>query len=406
MSLDQWLAERLSNSKDSGLYRTLRKMEQAPGRTNIIDGRKQLVFSSNNYLGLAADLRVVEAAKLAIEEFGTGSSGSRLTTGNASWHEKLEGKLASFKQTEAALLFSSGYLANIGVLSSIPQEGDIILSDELNHASLIDGCRLSKADKKIYPHLHMEMLEKLLKECMHYNHRFIVTDGVFSMDGTIAPLDKIRQLADTYDAYLIVDDAHGTGVTGETGIGTCERFGVACDVIIGTLSKAVGCEGGFAAGSRTLIDFLRNHARSFIFQTSIPQSSCAAAYTALTIIESDKSRLQQLKKLSNHICKELVEMGFYIRGEETPIIPVIIGDTHKATKFAEKLQAKGIFAPAIRPPTVAEGEARIRVTVTADHTEEDINYLLHSFYLIGREMCIIQDAKIGSSKGEGHDEYR
>ncbi|MED1601851.1 8-amino-7-oxononanoate synthase [Alkalihalophilus marmarensis] len=406
MSLDQWLAERLSNTKDAGLYRSLRKMEQAPGRTNIIDGRKQLVFSSNNYLGLAADLRVVEAAKLAIEEFGTGSSGSRLTTGNASWHEKLEEKLASFKQTEAALLFSSGYLANIGVLSSIPQEGDIILSDELNHASLIDGCRLSKADKKIYPHLHMEMLETILKESMHYNHRFIVTDGVFSMDGTIAPLDKIRQLADTYDAYLVVDDAHGTGVTGETGIGTCERFGVACDVIIGTLSKAVGCEGGFAAGSRTLIDFLRNHARSFIFQTSIPQSSCAAAYTALAIIESDKSRLQQLKKLSNHIRKELVEMDFYIRGEETPIIPVIIGDTHKATQFAEKLQAKGIFAPAIRPPTVAEGEARIRVTVTADHTEEDINYLLHSFYLIGREMCIIQDAKIGSSKGEGHDEYR
>jgi 8-amino-7-oxononanoate synthase len=379
-------------------------MESAPKRTNRIDGVEQLVFSSNNYLGLAADKRLADAAKLAIEEFGTGSSGSRLTTGNTIWHQKLEKKLASFKQTEAALLFSSGYLANIGVLSSIPKQGDIILSDELNHASLIDGCRLSKADKVIYPHLHMETLEKQLKESTQYNRRFIVTDGVFSMDGTIAPLVKMRRLADKYEAYIIVDDAHGTGVVGESGRGTSEHFGVLSDVIIGTLSKAVGCEGGFVAGSSILIDYLKNHARSFIFQTSIPQASCAAAYMALEIMESDKGHLERLRSISAQVRSGLTNLGFNIRGDETPIIPVMIGETDKASLFAEKLQAKGIFAPAIRPPTVPEGESRIRLTVTAEHQNRDIEHLLQSFYLIGREMKVIHGEKNFVKKEEGpHD---
>ncbi|WP_368504388.1 8-amino-7-oxononanoate synthase [Alkalihalophilus sp. As8PL] len=406
MSLDQMLAQRLTDTKKAGLYRTFRTMESAPNRTNRIDGSEQLVFSSNNYLGLAADRRLADAAKLAIEEFGTGSSGSRLTTGNTTWHQKLETKLASFKQTEAALLFSSGYLANIGVLSSIPKQGDIILSDELNHASLIDGCRLSKADTVVYPHLHMETLEKQLKDCKRYNRRFIVTDGVFSMDGTIAPLDEIKRLANQYEAYIIVDDAHGTGVVGKSGRGTCELFGFSCDVIIGTLSKAAGCEGGFVAGSSILIDYLKNHSRSFIFQTSIPQASCAAAYMALEIMESDKERLERLRSLTVQVRRGLTDMGFNVRGEETPIIPVIIGDTNQALLFAESLLAKGIFAPAIRPPTVADGESRIRLTVTADHQKRDIDYLLQSFYLIGRELNLIQKQMTFLYREEGEHEYR
>ncbi|MDL5142558.1 8-amino-7-oxononanoate synthase [Bacillus atrophaeus] len=389
MNFDEWLSERLDRTKEAGLYRTVRTMNSAPQPEMNIDGKKQIVCSSNNYLGLANDKRLISAAETALHHFGTGSSGSRLTTGNSIWHEKLEKKIADFKRTEAALLFSSGYLANVGVLSSLPEKGDIILSDQLNHASIIDGCRLSKADTAIYRHIDMDDLEEKLKETQRYQRRFIVTDGVFSMDGTIVPLDQITLLAKRYNAFVIVDDAHATGVLGENGRGTSEHFGACPDVVIGTLSKAVGTEGGFAAGSAVFIDFLLNHARTFIFQTAIPPASCAAAYEALEIIESSNEKRQLLLSYIKKIKTALVEMGFVVKGDLTPIIPVVIGDAQKAVIFAKRLQEKGIYAPAIRPPTVAIGESRIRLTVTADHSVREIDKLLESFYVIGKELNML-----------------
>lgn len=383
MKLDNWLNEKLENIKNAGLYRTFRTMYGAPQSEMVIDGKKQLVFSSNNYLGLANDVRLIDASIKVAKQFGVGSSGSRLTTGHTEWHQKLEEKIAKFKQVEAALLFSSGYLANVGVLSSLPESEDVILSDQLNHASIIDGCRLSKAKTVIYKHIDMDDLEGKLQQAASYSRRFIVTDGVFSMDGTIAPLPNIMKLARKYNAFVIVDDAHATGVLGEHGRGTSEYFGVEPDVVIGTLSKAIGTEGGFVAGSQQLIDYLRNHARTFIFQTAMPPSSCAASYTAFEIIEHEKVKREHLFSNIKMIKSGLEQLGFSVKGDMTPIIPVIIGDANKAVNFANRLQDNGIFAPAIRPPTVPEGESRIRLTVTSDHRLKDIEYVLQCFESLG-----------------------
>ncbi|MDQ6597565.1 8-amino-7-oxononanoate synthase [Bacillus salipaludis] len=389
MEFDEWLSVRIDQTKAAGLHRKLRTMNTAPLPKMLIDGKEQIVFSSNNYLGLAYNCHLVYAAETILHEFGVGSSGSRLTTGHTEWHRRLEEKIAQFKQTEAALLFSSGFLANVGVLSSLPENGDVILSDQLNHASIIDGCRLSKASTVVYKHIDMDNLEEKLKETSNFKRCFIVTDGVFSMDGTIAPLKYIISLAKRYHAYVIVDDAHATGVLGEKGRGTSEYFGVHPDVVIGTLSKAVGTDGGFVAGSQILIDFLLNHARTFIFQTAMPPAICAASYAALEIIgESDEKRRQLFSNVKR-LKTNLAEMGYVVKGHLTPIIPVIIGDPKKAVIFAEKLQEKGIFAPAIRPPTVPVGESRIRLTVTSDHSSNEIDYLLKCFYCIGKELNMI-----------------
>jgi 8-amino-7-oxononanoate synthase len=389
LELDEWLSGQIEKTKRAGLYRKFRTMNTAPQTKMMIDGHRQLVFSSNNYLGLANDPRLIYAAETILHEFGVGSSGSRLTTGHTDWHQRLEEKIARFKQTEAALLFSSGFLANVGVLSSLPEKGDVILSDRLNHASIIDGCRLSKADTVIYNHIDVKDLEEKLKRTASHQRRFIVTDGVFSMDGTIAPLDQMIPLAKRYDAYVIVDDAHATGVLGEKGRGTSEYFGVHPDVVIGTLSKAIGTEGGFVAGSKVLIDFLLNHARTFVFQTAMPPAICAASYAALEIIEESSKKRQRLFSNVKNIKSSLEEMGFIVKGDLTPIIPVIIGEPEDAVNFSVKLQENGIFAPAIRPPTVPNGESRIRLTVTSDHSSNEIDYLLKCFHFIGKELNMI-----------------
>ena len=376
--------------KNRGLYRTLHSMNSSPGPEVNVNGENKIVFSSNNYLGLANDERVKNAASQRAHEFGVGSSGSRLTTGNTKWHTRLEERIAQFKRTEAALLFSNGYLANIGVLSSLPEEGDVILSDAFNHASIIDGCRLSKAQTIVYKHVDLMDLEQKLMETQKVNRRFIVTDGVFSMDGDIAPLDSIMQLAKKYRAYVIVDDAHGTGILGEFGRGTCEYFQIKPDVMIGTLSKAVGTEGGFVAGSKELIDFLINQARTFIFQTSLPPSVCAASCQSLAVIVQDMQLRDALFTNIRAVTKGLTKIGYRMKGTNTPIIPLIIGDSYKAVKFSQMLNEKGIFAPAIRPPTVPKGESRIRITVTAEHTIEEINQLVDACELIGNELSVIR----------------
>jgi 8-amino-7-oxononanoate synthase len=389
LALDALVTDRIHRTKEAGLYRKLRCMSSAPVPNMIIDGRNQIVFSSNNYLGMANERTLVYAAENVLHEFGVGSTGSRLTTGHTDWHNRLEKRIADFKQTEAALLFSSGYLANVGVLSALPQRGDVILSDQYNHASIIDGCRLSKADTLVYTHIDMDDLENKLLKTSSYQRRFIVTDGVFSMDGTISPLDQMMTLAKQYDASVIVDDAHGTGVLGENGRGTGEHFGVHPDVVIGTLSKAVGTEGGFVVGSQALIDFLLNHARTFIFQTAMPPAICAASYASLEMIMESNFRRKLLFSHVKKIQTGLREMGFIVKGDCTPIIPVVIGGASEAVLFAEKLQANGVYAPAIRPPTVPEGESRIRLTVTSDHQPEEIDYLLKCFYSTGKELNII-----------------
>ncbi len=382
-SFDKDLNQRLNETKAAGLYRKLKTIDTAAG------GKREIVFSSNDYLGLANDIQLIRQAEAVLHDCGVGSSGSRLTTVNSIWHEKLEKRIAAFKQTEAALLFSNGYLANIGVLSSLPEQGDVILSDELNHASIIDGCRLSRARTIVYKHVDMDDLEEKLRQTQSYHRRFIVTDGVFSMDGTIAPLDLLMKLASQYRAYVIVDDAHATGVLGENGRGTSEYFHVFPDVVIGTLSKAVGTEGGFIAGSHHLIDFLLNHARTFIFQTAIPPSSCAASYAALELIEAGKEKRRGLFSKVKKVKSALNDMGYQVKGGATSIIPILIGEAEKAVLFSQKLQENGIYAPAIRPPTVPEGESRIRLTVTAGHSSEDINHLLESFNVIGKELNMI-----------------
>nr|WP_254844008.1 8-amino-7-oxononanoate synthase [Virgibacillus dokdonensis] len=385
LSFDDKLHNRVKEMQENALYRTLRTMEAASQSARIVDGEKKIIFSSNDYLGLANDKRLIHATMEALQQFGVGSSGSRLTTGNTYWHEKLEKKIATFKQTEAARLFSSGYLANIGVLSALAEAEDVILSDQYNHASIIDGCRLSKAKTCIYRHVDMEDLERKLAATTKYKQRFIVTDGVFSMDGSISPLDRMMELADHYHAYVIVDDAHATGVLGQSGRGTSAYFGIMPDVVIGTCSKAIGTEGGFVAGSSILVDFLKNHARTFIFQTALSPAICAATYTAIELIEQDANRREHLHYNIRKLKEGLNDMGYAVKGDHTAIIPVIIGEQQLALEFAKELEEKGIYAPAIRPPTVPNGESRIRLTVTASHSMQEIDDVLHAFYIIGKK---------------------
>ncbi|MEF2294002.1 8-amino-7-oxononanoate synthase [Virgibacillus dokdonensis] len=390
LSFDDKLHNRVKEMQENSLYRTLRTMEAASQSARIVDGEKKIIFSSNDYLGLANDKRLIHATIEALQQFGVGSSGSRLTTGNTYWHEKLEKKIATFKQTEAARLFSSGYLANIGVLSALAEAEDVILSDQYNHASIIDGCRLSKAKTCIYRHVDMEDLERKLAATTKYKQRFIVTDGVFSMDGSIAPLDRMMELADHYHAYVIVDDAHATGVLGQSGRGTSAYFGIMPDVVIGTCSKAIGTEGGFVAGSSTLVDFLMNYARTFIFQTALSPAICAATYTAIELIEQDASRREHLHYNIRKVKEGLNDMGYAVKGDHTAIIPVIIGEQQLALEFAKELEEKGIYAPAIRPPTVPNGESRIRLTVTASHSMKEIDDVLHAFYIIGKKWGVLR----------------
>ncbi|WP_377890974.1 8-amino-7-oxononanoate synthase [Alkalihalobacillus sp. R86527] len=386
---NDWIQEELHSIKEQGLYRGLRTVETSYLPVLQIDGEVKVMAASNNYLGLSAHESLVGVAIEGMQTFGVGSTGSRLTTGNTKLHELLEKRIAAFKQCEDALLFSSGYLANIGVLSSIAGESDVILSDALNHASMIDGCRLSKAKTKVYSHVEMSDLEKKLKESQEYRRRFIVTDGVFSMDGNIAPLRDIVFLAEKYDAYVIVDDAHATGVIGEYGRGTSSYVDVSVDLTIGTFSKAVGTEGGFVVGSHDMITLLRNRARSFIFQTAISPGVVAASIRALEMIEHDTTLRLRLHRSVNRCREGLRNIGYSVLGEGTPILPVLIGGATKAVQFSRALETEGVFAPAIRPPTVPEGKSRIRLTLMATHEEKHVDHILHTFHKVGKEFGVI-----------------
>lgn len=381
MSRYDWLDPEFAAIEQVGLSRRLRTVMSAPTGTINLDGHDVVLLGSNNYLGLSTHPEVITAAVEATQTFGTGASGSRLISGNSELYTTLESNLAKTKGTEAALVFSSGYAANTSVIPVLAGEGDLILSDALNHASIIDGCRLSRASKKIYQHCDVEHLRTLLSESTAFRRRLIVTDGVFSMDGDIAPLPHICDLAAQYDAMLLVDDAHGFGVFGKDGSGTVSHFGLEGKEIIqmGTLSKAVGALGGYIAGNRTLIELLINRARGFIFTTGLPPATLAAANAALNVIRSSPELRQNLFSHAKRLKTALIDLGYTLLPSETQILPLVLGNPQRAISLAEALLTKGVFAPAIRPPAVPTGTSRLRLTVMATHTEVEIEQAIEAF---------------------------
>ena len=376
-----WLDAERATLKQFGLRRSLRTVMSAPTGTINLDGRDVVLLGSNNYLGLSTHPKVIAAAVEATQTFGTGASGSRLISGNSELYTTLEANVAEAKGTEAALVFSSGYAANTSVIPVLAGEGDLILSDALNHASIIDGCRLSRATKKVYQHCDVEHLKTLLSESSAFRRRLIVTDGVFSMDGDIAPLPDICDLAARHEAMVLVDDAHGFGVLGKDGGGTVAHFGLDEEGIIqmGTLSKAVGALGGYIAGSRVLIELLINRARGFIFTTGLPPATLAAANTALDLIRSTPNLRECLFSHAKCLKTALIDLGYTLLPSETQILPVVLGSPQRATRVAELLLAEGVFAPAIRPPAVPSGTSRLRLTVMATHTEAEIQCAIDAF---------------------------
>ena len=344
------------------------------------DDKEYLMMASNNYLGLTFDQRVINEAIKGAQQYGTGSGGSRLVSGTFPLFTKLEKELAKFKNTEKALVFNTGYMANVGTISAIADKNTIIFSDELNHASIIDGCRLSKATIKAYSHCDVEELKFLLKQVDRNARKLIVTDGVFSMDGDIAPLDKLYELTREYHALLMVDDAHATGTIGN-GHGTAAYYGLEKDVDIqlGTLSKSLGAVGGYVAANSTIIDYLVNMSRSFIFSTALSPADIGGALAALQIIESDSSVLRRLQDNVNYMTDCLNSMGIYA-SNETPIFPILIGSNEDSLAVSNHLYNAGIIGTAIRPPTVPVGESRIRLTITAAHNKEQVDYVCQSLH--------------------------
>ena len=386
-----FLKETLDDLGKRDLKRRLRLVEGAQGRKIVIEGKEVLNFCSNNYLGLADDPRLKQAAVASIEVEGMGSGASRLVCGNLSAHERLEKKIAAFKKTEKCIIFSTGYMANVGIISSLFDREDVIFSDKLNHASIIDGILLSQAKMRRYPHKDITALEQMLKETSGYKKKVIITDSVFSMDGDIAPLDRIVALAEKYDCLVMVDDAHALGVLGREGTGAVEHFDLQgkIDIQMGTLSKAVGSFGAYCCGSSFLIDFLINKARSFIYTTGMPPCVAAASLKGIEIIEQDPSLRERLWENTHFLTEKIKALGFDTLETETPIIPILIRDAAKTVEFSRRLFDKGIFVSAIRPPTVPPNTARLRVTVMATHLKEDLEYLLKELATTGKELCIL-----------------
>lgn len=395
--MPDFLNVELENLKAAGLYRSLRTIEGPQGPRVRIDGKEVILLCSNNYLGLADHPKLKEAAIKAIEKYGVGSGASRLISGTMELHRELENRIARFKNTEAALVFNSGYTSNTSIIPALVGRGDFIFSDKLNHASIIDGCVLSRAEFKRYQHKDVEGLERLLAGEVHestlqdVSRKLVVTDSVFSMDGDMAPLPEIVTLAKRYGAMLMVDDAHATGVLGNSGTGSLEAFGLKSDDVIqmGTLGKALGTFGAYVACSRGLIDYLINKARGFIFSTSLPPAVIASAIAAIDLIEEEPWLRKELWDKTRYFKNRLTDMGFDTMGSETPIIPVFVGDAGKAMEFSRRLMEEGVFVSGIRPPTVPEGKSRLRATVMATHSYDDLDRAIEAFSKAGRGLCLM-----------------
>jgi 8-amino-7-oxononanoate synthase len=367
----------LNELKSKGLYRALRNVEGAQGATILIGGREYVNFSSNNYLGLAGHPDVISAAVEATKLWGAGASSSRLIAGTMAIHCNLEEELARFKNCEAALVFSSGYQANLGILSAVLKSGDCIIMDRLNHASLWDGAKLSGARIFAYAHNDMASLEKTLKRAKNYGKKLIVTDSLFSMDGDIAPLDLIVELAKRYNALTMIDEAHATGIFGANGSGLAGQFNLSAkiDIIMGTLSKAMGSQGAYVCGSKELVKYLINKSRSFIYSTALAPACAAAALKAIEIIITEPQRRVRVLEISKRLRDTLKSAGKSFANSQSQIVPMITGTAASAQQFATVLQEHGIFAPAIRPPTVQGDQCRVRFSLSAEHTDEHISLL-------------------------------
>lgn len=385
------LQEDLAKLSAGGMLRKLREIESAQGPRVQIDGQSYLLLCSNNYLGLANHPVLIEAACRATRELGVGSGASRLISGSMSLHHRLEERIAAFKGTEAALVFNTGYAANNGIIQGLLGPGDSVFSDSLNHASIIDGCRLSGARILVYPHNDMSGLEELLqRESGSRRGRWlIVTDGVFSMDGDIAPLKRLAELKERYDAWLMVDDAHGGGVLGEHGRGTAEQFGCLerIDLQMGTFGKAFGGFGAYLAARHEFTETLINRSRSFIFSTSLPPGVLAANLAAIDLVDSAEGgrRRAQLEANRQLFSRLLSEAGFDLCGSSTQIIPVLIGEPEPTMLAAEQLFAQGIYLSGIRPPTVPAGTCRLRATLMADHTQNEIRQAARAVIAVVRQ---------------------
>jgi len=377
LDFEAYLQGRLADIRGRGLYREMKTLTAPHRIRTVVDGAERIVFNSNDYLGLAGHPRLVRRAREALETWGFGSPASRLISGNTALHEALEEALARFKGEEAAILFPSGYMANLGVLTSLVEPGDRVLSDALNHASLVDACRLCRGDVEVYPHLDAGAVKEALARRPRGGKAYIVTDGVFSMDGDVAPMPALREAADREGAWIIADEAHATGVLGETGRGLAEHFGPGAgpDVCIGTLGKALGGQGGFVAGSRSLIELLRNRARTFLYTTAPMPALCGGVLEALALLEEEPERVTSLGEKAALFRRCLGEAGVPVPGDPTPIVPVITGEAERTMEAAEALFEAGYFVTGIRPPSVPRGSCRLRMTVMEPHTEAEIRGL-------------------------------
>ena len=391
------LSDQLNELKQKGTYFHLRVLEDQQEPVCTYDGKKVINLASNNYLGLTAHPKLRDAAIEATRKYGVGSGAVRTIAGTMRVHMELEEKIARFKNVEACVVFQSGFTANAGTVSSILGKDDFIISDELNHASIIDGARLSRAKVKVFRHRDMAHAEQLLQEVQNEpGHKLLITDGVFSMDGDIGPVDKLCDLADKYGAIMMVDDAHASGVLGRNGRGSIDHFHCdgRVDVQVGTLSKAIGALGGYVCGSRDLIDYLYHRARPFLFSTSHPPSVAATCIAAFDILENEPERIERLWENTRYFKQQLADAGFNIGGvntpaSETPITPIIIGDGRTTMEFSRKLFDAGVMATGIAFPTVPEGKARIRTIMTSEHTRAQLDQALETISRIGKRMSLL-----------------
>jgi 8-amino-7-oxononanoate synthase len=385
--IPEFMSKELEALKDRGLYRHLRRVEGDQGPTLLLDGREVINFSSNNYLGLANHPALCAAAKDAIDRYGCGSGASRLISGNMTLHEELEAKLAELKGTEAALVFNSGFQANVGVISTLVGHDDAVFSDALNHASIIDGCRLSRAQVYVYGHADLQQLEDCLKQASACHRKLIVTETLFSMDGDEAPLEEIVELAEKYDALLMVDEAHATGVYGPDGAGIVAKLGLGGRGLVqmGTLGKALGGFGAYVAGSAGFRELMINCCRSFVFTTALPPAVMAMGIAALDIVKREPQRRRSLWENWAKLQTGLKDLGYALANSQSQILPLMVGDANECMRLSEQLLERGIFAQGIRPPTVPPGTARLRITVMATHTGEQLQRALGGFAEVAKE---------------------
>jgi len=388
----QYLSDELNRLREQKLYQKLRILETGQKPVARFDGREVINLSSNNYLGLTTHPKLKQRALQALEAFGVGSGAVRTIAGTMTIHMALEEKIAQFKQVEASVVFQSGFTANAGTVQAILGKDDVIISDELNHASIIDGCRLSRAEIKVFPHKDVEACEKVLKEIQNRpGHKLLITDGVFSMDGDIAPLPALVELAEKYGCIMMIDDAHASGVLGRNGRGTVDHYNLhgRVDIQVGTLSKAIGALGGYVGSTRDAIEFLYHRARPFLFSTSHPPSVAATCLAAFEVLEEEPERIKKLWANTRFFKEGLKKLGFNTGMSETPITPVIVGDASLAHEFSRQLFAEGVFAMSLGFPTVPVGKARIRTIVTATHTEGELSQALQTLGSVGRRLGII-----------------